>query len=757
MSRTGPLRICLGLALWAMDCAADFPPSFDPDHLAALQEAVGDAIRRGDIPGAVLHVECHGRVFAKAFGHRALEPVREPMTADTVFDLASLTKVVATTPLLLRLVERGQVGLDDRVSTYLPEFRGHGKEAITVRQLLTHSSGLAPGIPVAEFVPENLAGVISWICRCEPQAAPGSRVIYSDLNYHLLGEIIRRVSGEPLDLLARREIWEPLAMTETGWLPAAALQSRVAPTERSGGRMLRGVVHDPTSRRVGGLTAHAGLFGTAADLAKFARTLLGGGPPLVESRTLAAMTKVQSPPGLEPARGLGWEIRPAFDHTVDAPPPGTHLAYGHTGWTGTSIWIDPPRQLFVILLTNRNHPAGGDAKPLRRRVAQLATEATRPVWAVRTGIDVLAEGNFAPLAGRRVGLITNHTGLGLDGVPTIDRLAQAPGVKLVALFSPEHGIRGDLDQETIAGGVDRRTGLPIHSLYGETRQPLPAQLAGLDALVFDVQDAGCRFYTYVSTMGLAMEAAARQGLAFVVLDRVNPIGGRVMEGPARISEERFTSFHPVPIRHGMTAGELARMFVAERGLDLDLTVVPLRNWSRDLTFDETGLRWVNPSPNLRNVTAATLYPGIGFLEFLRLSVGRGTALPFEQVGAPWLDGEALAGAFREARLPGLRADPVAFRPESSLFAGETCHGVRFTVTDRQALRAMDAGLVIGRFLAARHAVEAKVPDKLDFLLRHPETAEAIRRGEPLEAIRALWEPELAAFAERRRPFLLYGG
>jgi uncharacterized protein YbbC (DUF1343 family)/CubicO group peptidase (beta-lactamase class C family) len=751
----GTCPVLIGCALWTMNCAAVTHSDFAETRLAGLEAAIEGAIRRGDIPGAVLHVECQGHVYARAYGHRALEPIREPMTLDTIFDLASLTKVVATTPLVMRRVERGQISLDAPVSRYLPEFRGQGKETITVRQLLTHSSGMAPGIPAAEFVPKDLEEVLSWICRCQPLAVPGSRIIYSDLNYHLLGEVIRRVSGESLDQLARREIWEPLGMTETGWRPAASLRSRIAPTELVEGEVLRGVVHDPTSRRVGGLTAHAGLFGTAADLAKFARVLLKGGEPLLQSGSLAAMTTTQSPPGLEPPRGLGWEIRPAFDRTVDAPPPGTHLAYGHTGWTGTSIWIDPPRQLFVILLTNRNHPGGGDAKPLRRQVAELATEAARPIWEVRTGIDVLVEQGFSSLAGRRVGLITNHTGISREGVPTIDLLAKAPGVKLAALFSPEHGIRGDLDQEKIASGVDRRTGLPIHSLYGETRQPLSAQLAGLDALVFDIQDAGCRFYTYVSTMGLAMEAAARHKLAFVVLDRVNPIGGEVMEGPVQIAEKRFTSFHPVPIRHGLTAGELARMFVAERGLELDLTVVPLRNWCRALTFEETGLRWVNPSPNLRNLTQATLYPGVGFLEFLNLSVGRGTEAPFEQVGAPWLDGEGLAAAFREARISGLRTEPVTFVPASSVFVGETCHGVRFTVTDRHALCTMDVGLVIGRHLAAHHAREAKVADKLDFLLSHPATAASIRRGDSLEEIRSLWEPELEAFAKRRDRFLLY--
>jgi uncharacterized protein YbbC (DUF1343 family) len=597
--------------------------------------------------------------------------------------------------------------------------------------------------------------VIDWICRCEPQAEPGSTIIYSDLNFHLLGEIVQRVTGERIDVLARRELWEPMGMAETFWLPDPKLLPRIAPTERVEDTVLRGVVHDPTSRRAGGITAHAGLFSTASDLAKFARVMIHGGGEILQSETVASMTVTQSPAGLAPERGLGWEIRPVFDRAVEGPPPGTHLAYGHTGWTGTSLWIDPARDLFVILLTNRNHPSGGDAKPIRRVVADLATEAARPLWGVKNGIDVLADENFATLAGLRIGLITNHTGRSAGGVSTIDLLAAAPGVRLSALFSPEHGIRGELDQEKIADGKDSRTGLPVYSLYGETRQPLASQLVGLDALVFDIQDAGCRFYTYVSTMGLAMEMAARHGLRFIVLDRVNPLGGEICDGPVLTSEARFTSFHPVAVRHGLTAGELARMFVSERKLDLQLTVVPLRHWSRAMTFNETGLPWINPSPNLRNLSAATLYPGIGLLEFLNLSVGRGTPAPFELVGAPWIDGKALAAALAAERFPGLRIEAASFTPESSVFAGERCGGVRLTVTDRHSLPSIDVGFAIARYLAAHHAEEAKITEKLNFLLCHPVSAEAVRRGDSIVAIRELWRAELEAFRERRAPFLLY--
>jgi uncharacterized protein YbbC (DUF1343 family) len=453
---------------------------------------------------------------------------------------------------------------------------------------------------------------------------------------------------------------------------------------------------------------------------------------------------------------LGWDVRTVFSPAADGDEPvGTHGAFGHTGWTGTMLWIDPARELFVILLTNRNHPEGGDVRRLRQQVVELATEAARPLWQVRNGIDVLREEGFASLRGTRVGLITNHTGRARDGKSTIDLLHAAPEVDLVALFSPEHGLRGELDQSEIADGRDEKTGLPVHSLYGEHRAPRPEDLEGLDALVFDIQDVGCRFYTYASTMFLAMEEAARHGVRFVVLDRVNPLGGERMDGPVELSRRSFTGFHPVPLRHGLTVGEMARLYAREQGLRMEPEVIPARGWRRTMTLDETGLPWVNPSPNLRSLDQAFLYPGIGFLEFLNLSVGRGTDRPFELVGAPWLDGAALAAALRAEPLPGLECEPVRFTPERSVFAGETCHGVAFRIRDRHVARPLDAGLVIARHVAAKHREESGFDEKIDTLLCHPPTVEILRSGGTVARIRDLWRPELEAFDRRRSDLLLY--
>jgi uncharacterized protein YbbC (DUF1343 family) len=359
------------------------------------------------------------------------------------------------------------------------------------------------------------------------------------------------------------------------------------------------------------------------------------------------------------------------------------------------------------------------------------------------GIDVLEATNYQALRGMRVGLITNQSGIDRIGNPTIDVLRSAPGVTLAALFSPEHGIRGEADAN-VADDVDRVSGLPVYSLYGERRKPSREQLAGLDALVFDVQDVGARFYTYYATMGLAMEAAAEAKIKFIVLDRVNPIGGALVAGPLLEGETAFTAWHSLPVQHGMTAGELAKMFREERAIDVDLQVIQLRDWKREQWQDEAGLPWVNPSPNMRSLHAAALYPGIGLLEHA-ISVGRGTATPFEILGAPYIDGSRLAAALHG--VPGLVFTPVRFTPTASVFAGQECGGVRLTITDRKLLRAVDTGLAIAAALTRLYPAQFEL-EKVQPLLRHPPTLDAIRRG-----AKPAWN--LDAFLARRAKYLLY--
>ncbi len=372
---------------------------------------------------------------------------------------------------------------------------------------------------------------------------------------------------------------------------------------------------------------------------------------------------------------------------------------------------------------------------------------------VRNGVDVLVVEKFERLAGASVGLITNHTGRSRSGVSTIDLLAGAPGVTLKALFSPEHGIRGKLEEDQIQDGRDPKTGLPVYSLYGERKAPSAAQLKGMDTLVFDIQDIGCRFYTYISTLRLCMEVAAERGLRFVVLDRVNPIGGKVVEGPVLLDEEKFTATHALAIRHGMTVGELATMMNAERRIGARLEVVQVEGWRRSKRFDETGLPWIDPSPNIRNLEAALVYPGIGLLEF-SISVGRGTDRPFEILGASYIDGERLAAELQGRKLRGVKVEPVVFTPAASVFAGKRCEGVRWNVTDGDDLHPVALGIEIAAALRRLYPEDFDV-EKVNILLNHRKAFAALKAGLGPEEIRATWVRELETFRQRRKRFLLY--
>jgi len=366
---------------------------------------------------------------------------------------------------------------------------------------------------------------------------------------------------------------------------------------------------------------------------------------------------------------------------------------------------------------------------------------------------VLVRRKFADLKRLRVGLITNQTGIDAQRRSTIDLLASAPDVKLKKLFSPEHGIRGELDQEKIGDTKDKKTGLPVLSLYGERRAPTAEQLADVDALVFDIQDIGCRFYTYIGTMRVCMEAAAKAKKTFYVLDRVNPIGGIALEGPVVVDEEKPTATHAIPLRHGMTAGELTMMMNAERQMNCDLKIIPVEGWRRSMLFDQTGLPWINPSPNMRSLNAALLYPGIGLLEF-SVSVGRGTDTPFEVLGAPYVDDLRLAHELNKIGLPGVQFTPVRFTPTASVFKNEACGGVRITITDRIALRPVETGVAIICTLQRLYPKSFKL-DLVNTLLNHKASLKPIREGESWKKVLEAWGGETQTFEMRRSGFLRY--
>jgi uncharacterized protein YbbC (DUF1343 family) len=382
----------------------------------------------------------------------------------------------------------------------------------------------------------------------------------------------------------------------------------------------------------------------------------------------------------------------------------------------------------------------------RRRITMIE--------AALCGIDRLEREGFAALKGRRIGLITNHTGLNREGKATVDLLAAAHDCRLTVLFSPEHGIRGSVDA-AVKDSVDAATGLPVFSLYGERTRPTAEQVAGLDTMVYDIQDVGTRFYTYISTLGLCLETSAAHHLRFVVLDRPNPIGGIEIEGPLADPDRLdFTAYHPIPVRHGLTVGELARLFAAEKKLNVDLTVIPIENWHRADWWDATNLTWVNPSPNMRSLTQALLYPGIGLLEFTNVSVGRGTDTPFEIVGAPWIRERELAGAMNGRNLPGVRFVPIRFTPQSSVHAQKPCHGVNIIVTDRKSFVPVLTGVALAETL---HRLFPQSWESARYvrLLANIGAYESLLSGASAEALVASWQAGIAAFRKRREPILLY--
>jgi uncharacterized protein YbbC (DUF1343 family) len=765
--RMGLLIIAGLLGLSAgLGAASPADVGIDPGRLARMDPLIKAAIDRGRLPGCVVLVLRQGEVvWRKAYGHRALKPEPEPMTADTVFDLASLTKPIATATSVMILVEQGKLRLSDRVASHLPAFAANGKGDITVEHLLLHTSGLIPDNPLRDYE-GGREKALQKVFDLRPLTEPGARFRYSDINYIVLGELVAKLAGMPLDTFARRHIFEPLGMKDTGFLPDKSLRPRCAPTQQREGRWMRGEVHDPRAYRLGGVAGHAGLFSTADDLAVYARMLMGGGQYKGKRILSPAAVRLMTGPRPVPGglRSPGWDIDTAFSSNR-----GELFGvggFGHTGFTGTSMWIDPPSETAVIFLSNRVHPDGkGQVVRLRGQVATVvASSIVAPPWPggrhagglhpVLTGIDVLKRDGFRALKGRRVGLVTNHTGLSREGESTIDLLHEAEGVKLVALFSPEHGIRGKVER-AVPDDRDEKTGLPIYSLYGKRRRPSAEQLRDIDTLVFDIQDIGCRFYTYSTTLGYVLEEAAAHKVRVVVLDRPNPIGGMIVEGPVLDRKlESFTGYHPLPVRHGMTVGELARLFNAERKIGADLQVIRMEGWHREDLLDRTGLTWVNPSPNMRSLAAALLYPGVGLLETTNLSVGRGTDRPFEVIGAPWLDGRRLAEALAGEHLAGVRFLPTRFTPSASVHAGKECGGVQLYIDDWEPFRSLPVGLAIAHQLRKLYPDDWK-RERYRVLLAHPPTFQALGRGDPPGRILRSWKRELEEFRKVRAKYLLY--
>lgn len=767
-------------------------------RLAILDPIINNAIEQQQIPGAVLIVGHKGQVvYRKAYGSRSIVPRREPMTFDTIFDCASLTKVVATTTALMQLWEQGKFRMADPVEKYLPEFAQNGKQDVTIRQLMVHYSGLPEDLDLARKWEGKETGY-RMAFESTPDRPVGSAFVYSDINFIVLGALVERLSGESLDQYVAKHVFAPLGMKETRFLPSSAWLPRIAPTEEDEDhRLLQGVVHDPTARRMGGVAGHAGLFSTADDLATFAQALLDGGRGVLTSATIAKMTAPQQPVNGTALRGFGWDIDSPFStNRGELLPVGS---FGHTGFTGTSLWIDLTTQTYIVLMTNAVHMSAipgyekGSAISLRTRVATAvaAALALDPAEAekmrastltgynemqsamrklaarnatVKTGIDVLEETRFAALrptkggGPRSIGVLTNQTGVDAEGRRTIDVLAGVPGISLDAIFSPEHGVTGTLDTTNVKNTKDQATGIDVYSVYGgkdSARRPPLEVLKRLDAVVIDLADAGVRFYTYETTVGYFLEAAASAGIDVILLDRPDPITGSFVQGPVSDEgHESFTDYLSEPVRQGMTMGELAKMFNGERHIGARLQVIPMQGWQRGDWFDSTGVAWVNPSPNLRDLVEATLYPGVGLIEGTNVSVGRGTDTPFEVVGSPWIHGRELAGYLNARGIQSVRFVPVTFTPSASNFAAQRCEGVNLVVLDRNLLDATELGVELAAALHKLYPNDFKI-EKMQDLLVNQAAYSGLMAGEDPRRIVEDWEPRVREFLEVRKKYLVY--
>lgn len=822
--------ICVYLCLSAVNFFSQGLPVAAPQtvgmnaaKLVQIDGLVNDAIKDKKLPGAVVLVGHKGKiVYRKAFGNRSLVPNLEPMTVDTIFDVASLTKPVATATSIMILVEQGKLRLSDTIGMYIPDIDDANAKKVTILQLLTHTSGYRPDFDLGEKW-TGREGMLAALKKEKLRAAPGTKFVYSDIGFEVLGEIIDRISGRPEDQffaeiglrlsgatgfrrrsIPQRNDLSLVAPTESIKGQNSYLGSTFSGTETDGSQILRGEVHDPTAFRMNGVAGHAGLFSTADDLARYCQILLNGGvldgKRVMSAQTVAKMTSpnVVSEDGA--TRGLGWDINTSFSgNRGELFPLGS---FGHTGFTGTGLWIDRVSQTFVVFLSNRVHPDGkGDVGPLRAKVSTVVASAIEdtPIekWkaaeaeyntsvaaqmpkflrnagslpassvagqqagslrsgGVLNGIDILERDRFKQLEGLRIGLVTNHTGRNLAGKQTIDILAEAKNVKLTAMFAPEHGIRGELDTEKIDDSKDEKTGLPIYSLYKDgMRRPKPEQTATIDAFVYDIQDIGARFYTYTATLKNVMEEAAKAGKPVFVLDRPNPINGNSVEG-ALADEDKlsFIAAHTTPVRYGLTIGELGMMMNAERKIGADLRVIKMDGWSRSMWFDETGQTWINPSPNMRSLTQATLYPGIGLLETTNVSVGRGTDTPFEVVGAPWMNGRNLAAYLNGRNIAGVRFVPIRFKPNASVFKDEECSGINIIITSRDAFDSVRTGIEIASALRKLYATDWQV-DRYARLLVNQQILDAVKNGESPENIDKLVRPIKDGFNVRRAPYLLY--
>lgn len=724
----------------------------------AFQRALAEAVQEARAPGAVLFVgESGRRIFLDAAGYAQLEPVRRPARTDTLYDLASLTKVVAATTAILKLRDAGALRLDQSASDFVPiePLRG-----VAIEHLLRHTAGFSETNRYYRLV-STADELVSWYAFDGLDAAPGERYRYSDASFVLLAKIVEVAALQPFDVFCANEIFRPLQMRETTFNPAPELAARCAATEhcRWRGRVVVGQVHDENAYAIGGVSGHAGLFSTAEDLGRFCFGLMNGA--LLDLETVREMTR---PGGFAPYpwQALGWHVDPWQTKALGWLPSRT--AFGHTGWTGTSIWMDPERQNCVVLLSNTPHPSRRRMRngPLRKTVHKAVGAALYPDSTnAHSGLDRLMREEFDRIRKSRYAVLTNRAAVDFLGRNILEVLSLAPAdCRLVRLFSPEHGLSGELEAGAHVES-DRWNGVEVVSLYGGQRAPEPDQLREIDLFLVDLQDVGARYYTYHATMKRCLEACEAAGVPVLVLDRPNPLGGVVLEGPIARDTESIVSAAAIPVRHGMTMGEMALWYKQTEFRRVVLDVLGLDGWTPDRYFEQTSLPWVAPSPNIPSARTALWYVGNCLFEGINLNEGRGTETPFEVIGAPWLNPEHVIAEVPDALRAGAGLEPVTYTPVSMpgksvdpLYRNIECRGIRFHLADAARLRPLGLALAI---IAAARAVH---PDRVewagqpsfDTLIGETDTRRALEDGLPVEQIVARWTADLNRF-DRSRPKL----
>ena len=719
----------------------------------SLKNALKEAVENSKAPGAVLYVGDSGKTYVHdATGYRQLTPHKKRAKKNTLYDLASLTKVVATSTSLMQLHEQGLFALDDPVTKFIPI---PALEGITLQHLLTHTSGL---VAVEHYYRTMYAleEMLQHYALEGLERQPDVEHLYSDVGYMMLGKVIEVISRMPLDDYCQQHIFDPLGMSQTVFNPSDAQKKNCAATEYDRlwrKKLILGEVHDENSYALDGMSGHAGLFSTAEDMALFCRGLLGG--QLLKAETLAAMTTFGTKP-LYPWQGIGWQMDPWSSKSIGFLP--TRRAFGHTGFTGTSLWLDPDKGLFAVLLSNTCHPdrALRDNVHLRRIVHTAIAKEFYTTTNAHSGLDRLIRENFVTINEKNIAVLTNHAAIDQSERHILEVLPDAPELQLKRLYSPEHGIRGQAEAGEKVAGQD--SAIPVTSLYGKQKEPTAEELKGIDLFVIDLQDIGARYYTYMATMRACMAACGKAKVPVLVLDRPNPLGGLVLEGPIADRTDTLVSCTAIPIRHGMTMGELATWFATTdlQSLNVDLTVNYLDSWVPYRFFGECSLPWRAPSPNMPTADTALLYIGTCLIEGTNLNEGRGTDTPFAVLGAPWLNPGAVLGELNDADRAGLTLRATEYTPRSipgkstnPKFKDLVCQGIRLEIIDRDKVRAFRTTVALIQAIRKHHPDHFELNAFFDTLAGGYDLRARIIKRQATAKIIKDYAQQHAAFNERR--------